>query len=72
MLLFRDEEHITRWCGKWNQPKGQVLTIEQTWELAVAFYSKKMRADWRRLTVDEIEELFAKLGLTGSFWNVRA
>ena len=36
MLLFRDEEHIDRWCTQWNQLRGATLTIDQAWELARA------------------------------------
>jgi len=72
MLLFRSEEHVDRWCDSWRQPRGATLTPSQTWRLAIAWYSPDRReADWRRLTVDETEELFASLGLTGSFWSVR-
>lgn len=72
MLLFRDEEHVDRWCAQWNQPRGATLTIDQAWQLAGAWYRDKMDPAWRRATVDETEGLLAKLGLTGSFWNLRA
>ena len=71
MLLFRGEEHIDRWCTQWKQPRGETLTIEQAWRLADAWYGKKMDTDWRRATVDETEDLLAKLGLTTPFWNLR-
>ena len=72
MLLFRGEEHIDRWCAQWNQPRGATLTIDQAWHLAGAWYGNKMDPAWRRATVDETEGLLSKLGLTGSFWNLRA
>ena len=72
MLLFRGEEHIDRWRTQWNQPRGATLTIDQAWRLADAWYGNKMDPGWRRMTVDETEDLLGKLGLTGPFWNLRA
>ena len=71
MLLFRDEEHIDRWCAQWNQPRGATLTLDQGWRLAAAWYGNKMDPSWRRATLEETETLFASIGLTGPFWNLR-
>jgi hypothetical protein len=71
MLLFRDEEHIDRWCSEWRQPRGATLSIEQTWKLAQAWHRDRMRPDWRRRTLEETEALLEGLGLTGSFWSLR-
>ena len=70
MLLFREEEHVERWCTAWRQPRGAVLELEQCWRLADAWYRHRMRADWRRHTVDEAHALFAQLGLKGDFWRL--
>jgi hypothetical protein len=72
MLLFRSEEHIDRWCQQWKMERGAVLSLEQGWRLAQAWYGPDRRDPaWRRKTVDEAEALFAELGLTSSFWNLR-
>lgn len=72
MLLFRSEEHVERWCQTWKLPRGAILTLEQAWRLAQAWYVPDRREPtWRRKTVDEAEALFAELGLTGEFWNLR-
>ena len=71
MLLFRDEEHIATWRTQWNQPRGAILTIDQAWALADAWYRNKMDPSWRRATVDETEALLMKVGLTGPFWKLR-
>jgi nitrous oxide reductase accessory protein NosL len=71
MLLFRDEEHVDRWCSEWNQPSGATMTIDQTWGLARAWYHDKMDANWRRPNAEEAERLLAELGLTGAFWSLR-
>jgi len=71
MLLFRGEEHVARWCVQWSQARGALLTIDQAWRLARAWYQNKMDPAWRRATLEETERLMASLGLTGPFWNLR-
>ena len=72
MLLFRAEEHIARWCEQWNQPRGAAFAIEQGWRLAKAWYGPDRRdPTWRRKTLDEVEALFAELGFTSEFWQLR-
>jgi hypothetical protein len=72
MLLFRDEEHIDRWCSQWSQARGATLTIGQAWQLADGWFRNKMDADWHRATREEAEALLAEIGLTGPFWSLRA
>ncbi len=73
MLLFRSEEHIQRWCRTWRQERGGVMTIDQAWRLAQAWYAPDRRdPTWRRKTADEAEALFAELGLTSAFWSLRS
>ena len=71
MLLFRDEEHVDRWCATREIARGEIVTPEQTWRLAQGWYQHKVHPDWRRHTVDETEALLGAIGLTGAFWNVR-
>ena len=72
MLLFRSEEHIDRWCEAWKRERGGVMTLDQGWRLAVAWYGPDRRApEWRRRTADEVEQVFGEVGLTSPFWNVR-
>lgn len=72
MLLFRSEEHVDRWCEAWRFDRGGLLSLETAWRLAEAWYSPdRRRPEWRRRTVDEVEALFAELGLTSDFWKLR-
>jgi len=49
-----------------------LLSLEQAWRLALAWYGFDRREPaWRRMNVDEVEALFAELGLTAPFWNLR-
>jgi hypothetical protein len=72
MLLFRDEEHVDRWCAQWKLSHGAMLPLETAWRLALAWFSADRAApEWQRPAVDDVEALFASLGLTGAFWALR-
>jgi hypothetical protein len=72
MLLFRSEEHIERWCARRGLARGEAMSLETAWKLAHAWFTDDRRARaWRRRTLDEVEAVFAELGLTGPFWNLR-
>ena len=71
MLAFRSEEHVERWCEQRRIAKGAVFTPQQLWKLAHAWYVDRMSPDWRRLTAEETETIFAELGLTGDFWRLQ-
>jgi hypothetical protein len=71
MLLFRDEEHVDRWCRARELPRGTLVSPPTAWLLARGWYEHKLTPDWRRHTTAEAEALFASLGLTGEFWNLR-
>ena len=71
MLLFRDEEHVDRWCAARDLVRGAVITPQQAWQLAHGWYKDKVSPEWRRHTVDETEALLASIGLTGPFWDLR-
>jgi hypothetical protein len=72
MLLFRSEEHVGRWCRQWGLPEGARLTLDQALRLARAWFSADRGAPgWRRPPVEDVEQLFASLGLTGPFWKLR-
>lgn len=71
MLLFRDEEHVDRWCAARDMARGAIVTPEQTWQLALGWYRNKVSPHWRRHSLEEAESLLAGVGLTGAFWNLR-
>ena len=72
MLLFRSEEHVSNWCRQWKLGLGAVLDLNTAWRLAHAWYHEDRREPaWRRKTLEEIEALFAELGLTSPFWSLR-
>lgn len=71
MLAFRSEEHVKRWCESKGLDRGALLTPEQQWYLADAWYRERLGPDWRRWTPAEAEAIFAGLGLVGDFWRLR-
>ena len=70
MLLFRSEEHIEAWRRQWGQAAGEMLSLEQQWNLARSWYSDRMAPDWRRKTSEEAQTIFEDAGLTSDFWAV--
>ena len=69
MLLFRDEEHVNRWCHQWGRPVGAVLSLGTTWQLAHAWYKTRLQPDWQRRSIEEAHTLFTELGLSSDFWR---
>ncbi len=70
MLLFRDEEHVDRWCEAHDVARGETISCERAWRLAQGWYGKKLKPDWRRHTPAETKVLLDSLGLTSQFWQV--
>jgi hypothetical protein len=70
MLLFRSGEHVERWSRLRGTPTGGVLTPEQGWRLARAWFHDRLTPDWRRPTPEEARGIFDEIGLTGPFWEL--
>jgi hypothetical protein len=69
MLLFRSEEHVEHWCRTRNLPRRPLVSLDQLWQLAVAWYANRLTPEARRPVGDEIRAIFERLGLTGEFWQ---
>ena len=70
MLLFRSEEHLENWLTERDIERVQTMTVEQQWRLGAAWYSDRLEPSWRRRTPEEAQQVFARVGLTGSFWQL--
>jgi hypothetical protein len=46
------------------------MTLPQAWALSEKWYGNRLAPDFRRPTVDEANEVFASVGLGGSFWKL--
>ncbi len=72
MLAFRSEAHVDRWLEQRRLERGGSCSLEQLWQLAVAWYGDRLAPDWRRRTPEEAEAVFTGVGLTGDFWRLRS
>ena len=72
MLLFRSEETASRWCEERGVPRRPLIGLDQLWEMAVVWYANRLTAESRRPAADEIAGIFARIGLTGPFWDPRS
>ena len=46
------------------------MPIQKCWELAQRWYTGRIDRDWQRPDKTEIQQLFDKLELVGTFWDV--
>lgn len=70
MLLFRSEEHVARWCKVRGWPQRPIVTLDQLWRLAVAWYGNRLTPESRRPMGAEVKEILQGIGLHGEFWEV--
>ena len=70
MLLFRSEETVAAWCKQHGVPMRPIVTLDQLWQLATAWYENRLTVESRRPAPDEMVEIFAGLGLEGPFWDL--
>ena len=61
---------MVSWCAARDRPPGAVISLSLAWALAEAWYANRLAPDWRRRTPSEAQDLFTRLGLTGSFWQL--
>jgi hypothetical protein len=69
MLFFRSEERVREWCSTTGHPRRPLVRMDQLWELAREWYSTRLQPESRRPQPAEMREIFARLGLTGDFWD---
>jgi hypothetical protein len=69
MLFFRSEENVREWCRAHGHPVRPMVTMEQLWGLARAWYANRLDPAARRPKPDEMARIFGSLGLTGPFWD---
>lgn len=72
MLLFRSEESVEKWCRERNLSVNPIITLDQLWQMALAWYSNRLTEESRRPGPDEIVEIFGRIGLTDPFWDPKA
>jgi len=70
MLLFQSEEWIDKWCERNSLERGEVLTINQVWELSKLWYQDRLSVDYHGRNTEQIAEVFKQAGLRSAFWYV--
>lgn len=58
------------WCEKRELSRQPVISLEQQWQLAVAWYANRLTVESRRPGGEEVREIFSRLGLDDPFWNL--
>jgi hypothetical protein len=72
MLFFRSEERVNEWCRDHGIPRRPILSLEQLWQLAVAWYDTRLTPEARRPKPEEMRRIFAGIGLEGPFWDPKS
>jgi hypothetical protein len=70
MLLFRSEEWVDKWCERNNLERGEILTIDQVWELSKLWYGNRMSVEFHERSMEQVAEIFKTAGLMSKFWYV--
>jgi hypothetical protein len=68
MNLFRSEEHIERWLGQ--RDPGATIAVAKLSELAHAWWSDRLAADWQPHDREHNQAILDRLGLSGAFWRL--
>jgi hypothetical protein len=53
-------------------PAGEVLPVEQVWELSKLWYNDRLAPDFAGRTTEEAHQIFEQLGLRSPFWRFDA
>lgn len=69
MLFFRSEERVDEWCRAQRLPRRPLVTLDQLWQLSVAWYENRLSPAARRPGPAEMRAIFARVGLSGPFWD---
>ena len=72
MLLFRSEETVQAWCAARGLSVRPLVSLDQLWFLAKTWYENRLTVDSRRPAPEEMGRIFARIGLTGPFWDPTA
>ncbi len=68
MLLFRSEEWVDKWCKRNNLERGEMLSIQQVWELSKLWYGNRMSLEYHGRSMEQVADVFKQAGLKSKFW----
>jgi hypothetical protein len=64
------KDHLDAWLSRRNVLESYVMPMQTCWELAKNWYKGRLDHDWQRPDQVKVQQLFEKLGLRGSFWDL--
>jgi hypothetical protein len=70
MLVFGSEAEVDAWCDRHRIERGDVQAITNVAEMAAVWYGRHLDRDWRKWTVGEAAEIFARFELTHEVWKL--
>ncbi|MCB9145293.1 MAG: hypothetical protein H6635_07985 [Anaerolineales bacterium] len=68
MLLFRSEEWVDKWCKRNNLERGEMLSLQQVWELSKLWYGNRMSLEYHGRSMEQVADIFKQTGLNAKFW----
>ena len=72
MLFFRSEARVDEWCRAKGMARRPLVSLTQLWQLSVAWYANRLTPEARRPAPSEMVAIFARVGLSGPFWDPQA
>ncbi len=70
MLFFRGENELREWQRARNVTTGEILSLEQLWELSQHWYGNRLDKNYHGRSLEEAQEIFREMGFTAPFWYV--
>jgi hypothetical protein len=61
---------LQAWLTSNQATKGKVMTLEQAWRLAKAWYADPRLVAWQPLAREERQAVLSSVGLVGDFWTL--
>lgn len=61
---------MSNWCQTQQMPRGEILNLEQGWQLAYAWYHNRLDPAWQRWPPEEAQRILNDAGLTSRFWQL--
>jgi hypothetical protein len=70
MLFFRSEEDVRAWQRERNVAGGEILSLEQLWELSQKWYGNRLNHDFHGRSLEQAQAIFRDMKFESEFWYV--
>lgn len=68
MLVFDSQSAIDGWCARHALPRGDAQPIQRAYDFASVWYGKHLDPHWRKWSLDEARQIFARFEFDGPVW----